>query len=146
LTVRSRCCRWPRDARAAHARLCPPRHHHAVCGAGRGHRQGHRRDHRRHRSSEFVKFLRTIEANVREVLDIHHRDGQLRHAQDRHHQTLAGRATAVPCPLHADVRLVAEPGRALVLDAYRAPHPPRARIAPRGSSSKQSAPTSTSVQ
>jgi transposase len=27
--------------------------------------------HRRHRSSEFLKFLRTIEANVPEVLDIH---------------------------------------------------------------------------
>ena len=33
-----------RDARAAHPRLRPPRHHHLVRRAGRGHRRGHRLD------------------------------------------------------------------------------------------------------
>jgi len=28
--------------------------------------------HRRHRSSEFLQFLRTIEANVPQALDVHH--------------------------------------------------------------------------
>ena len=39
--------------------------------------------HRRHRSSEFLQFLRTIEANVPPQLDVASGDGQLRYAQAR---------------------------------------------------------------
>ena len=49
-----------------------PRHDDAVRGAGHRHRaKSSARLHRRHRSSEFLQFLRTIEANVPPVLDVH---------------------------------------------------------------------------
>ena len=70
--------------------------------------------YRRHRAREFLDFLKVIDRNVPDGLDIPHRHGQLRHPQDRRGQSLAGPAAALARPLHADIRLVAQPGRALV--------------------------------
>ena len=50
--------------------------------------------HRRHRSSEFLQFLRTIEANVPPSTRHPPGHGQLRHAQDSVDQVLAGPASA----------------------------------------------------
>ena len=70
--------------------------------------------HRRHRSREFRTFLDAIDAAVPGDLDVPRRDGQLRDAQDEAGQELAGQAAPVPLPLHADVLVLAEPGRAAV--------------------------------
>ena len=72
--------------------------------------------HRRHRSSEFLQFLRTIDANVPPSWTPS-RDGQLRHAQDARDQGLVRAASAVPRALHAHLGLLAQPGRALVRHA-----------------------------
>ena len=49
---------------------------------------------------------------------------QLRHPQAPEGTRLARRAGALPCPLHADLRVVAEPGRALVRDPDQPRNPP----------------------
>ena len=68
----------------------------------------------RHRSREFLKFLRTLEAQVPDDLDVHLVMGQLRNPQDPCGSALASRSSALACPLHADRRLLAQPGRALL--------------------------------
>ncbi len=72
----------------------------------------------RHRSREFLKFLRTLEARLPDDLDVHL-------VMDNYatHKTAAGRPSALACPLHADRRLLAQPGRALLraLDRKTAP-------------------------
>ena len=54
-----------------------------------------------------------------------HRLRQLRHAQPSGRAGLAGQAPPDHAALHADVRVVAEPGRDLLLDHHPAGHPPR---------------------
>ena len=49
---------------------------------------------------------------------------QLRHPQAPEGPRLARPAGALPCPLHADLRVVAEPGRALVRDPDQPRNPP----------------------
>ena len=57
---------------AADPRLHPSRHHHPVRRPGRRHRQGHRPDSTaRHRHQEFLRFLRTIDAQAPADLDLH---------------------------------------------------------------------------
>jgi len=81
--------------------------------------------HRRHRSSEFLQFLRTIEANVPAVLDVHL-------VMDNYgtHKTPAIKNWARPAPalsraLHAHLGVLAEPGRTLVRHPDPEIHPPR---------------------
>ena len=90
--------------------------------------------YRRHRAREFLDFLKVIDRNVPDGLDIHV-------VMDNYatHKTvavkgLAGAAAALARPLHADFRLVAQPGRTLVrrthakaAAARRAPLDPTAR-------------------
>jgi hypothetical protein len=63
--------------------------------------------HRRHRGSEFLQFLRTVEASVPAVLDLLFGHGQLRHAQDGVNQILAGPPSTHSCALHADFGVMA---------------------------------------
>jgi hypothetical protein len=53
--------------------------------------------HRRHRSSEFLQFLRTIEANVPDDAGHPPGHGQLRHSQDAEHQGWFARTRASTC-------------------------------------------------
>ena len=53
------------------------------------------------------------------------RGRQLLHAQTRQGPGVAGGAAPLPRPLHADLRLLAEPGRALVRDHHAARDPAR---------------------
>jgi len=58
--------------------------------------------HRRHRSSEFLQFLRTIEANVPPQLDVHLvMDNYGTHKTLRDHY-LAGSSSAFSCAFHPD--------------------------------------------
>ena len=101
--------------------------------------------HRRHRSSEFLQFLRTIEANVPPRAGRPSRDGQLRHAQDARDQDLVCPPSALPRALHADLGVLAQSGRALVRHADRRSTSAAARIARRANSSRPSGTTSTST-
>ena len=69
--------------------------------------------YKRHRAVEFLKFLKEIDAQVPEGLDVHI-VGQLRHPQDTQDQSVARPSAALSCPLHADFRIVDQSGRALV--------------------------------
>jgi hypothetical protein len=66
--------------------------------------------HRRHRSSEFLKFLHTIEANVPEQLDLHL-------VMDNY----GTRKTA----LHSDLGFLDQSDRALLRHAHTAANPSR---------------------
>ena len=70
--------------------------------------------YRRHRAREFLDFLKEIDAQVPEGLDIHIVMDNLRHPQDRGGQGLAGAASALARPLYADVGVVDQSGRTLV--------------------------------
>ena len=70
--------------------------------------------YRRHRSAEFRKFLNHVEANVPPDLEIHIVYGQLRDPQDEDGPRLVRPASALACSFHADVCLMAQPGRALL--------------------------------
>jgi transposase len=81
--------------------------------------------HQRHRSTEFRQFLDAIDAAVPRHLDVHL-------IMDNYgtHKTpvipeLVREATAFSRPLHADVRVVAEPRRALVRRAHQQTTPSR---------------------
>lgn len=69
--------------------------------------------HHRQRTREFRKFLDTIEANVPAQLDVHLILDNYRDAQNGSDQALAPQATALPSPLHADQRVLAQYGGAL---------------------------------
>jgi transposase len=73
--------------------------------------------YRRHRATESIAFLARVDSAVPAGLDVHFDHGQLRHTQDTGGEALAREATAVPRPLHADLCVVAQPGRALVRSA-----------------------------
>ncbi len=79
---------------------------------------------RRHRHQEFLSFLRHIEANVPEDLDVHlicDNYGTHKHAKVR----LAGAPAALSSALRSDLQLVAQPGRALVRSHHQPGDPPR---------------------
>ena len=70
--------------------------------------------HRRHRSAEFRKFLDHVEANVPPDLDIHIvMDNYSTHKTKTIRDWFA-RRPALACPFHADLCLMAQPGRALL--------------------------------
>ncbi|WP_258532316.1 IS630 family transposase, partial [Xanthomonas oryzae] len=57
--------------RRRHQRLRAPRHHDAVCRAGRRQRQRHHPVQTQHRHQEFLSFLRHVDAQVPQDLDVH---------------------------------------------------------------------------
>ena len=67
----------------------------------------------RHRAREFLAFLRTLETRVPDNLDVHLvMDNYATHKTPAVQRWLP--ASPLACPLHADRRLLAEPGRALL--------------------------------
>jgi len=93
-----------------HPRLHLPRHHHTVCRLGRGHRFGDRRV-QTHVPAPGVSEFPTENrqggpAQARRAPDRR----QLPHSQARQSPLLAGAAATIPRPLHADLRLLAQPG------------------------------------
>ncbi len=77
---------------------------------------------KRHRHEEFLSFLRLIDREVPGGVGHSLGPGQLRDAQARHGQAVAGGATPLPSALHAHVLVLAEPGRAVVRPAQPARH------------------------
>ena len=59
--------------------------------------------YRRHRAREFLDFLKEIDRRVPEGLDVHIVMDNYAHPQDRSGQGLAGAASALARPLHADL-------------------------------------------
>ena len=79
----------------------------------------------RHRAEEFRKFLNLIDTQVPEHLRRAHRVGQRLDPQDPRHQALAGAPPPLRVPLHPDLQLLDEPGRALVLRTHHQMAPTR---------------------
>jgi hypothetical protein len=77
------------------------------------------RCYQRHRSVEFRKFLAMLEAAVPADLDSHLVLDNYANPQGPARQSLAKRAPALSPALHADQRLLAQPGRTLVRAARR---------------------------
>ena len=84
----------------------------------------------RHRHQEFLRFLNAIERAVPAGKVIHVDPRQLRQPQASQGPALAGAASALDLPLHADLGLLAERGRDLLLGAH--PAPAQARQLPLG--------------
>ena len=79
---------------------------------------------RRHRHQEFLRFLERIDASVPPDLDVHLViDNYATHKRRR--ARVAGGAAPLPRPLHADLRIVAQPGGALDRARHEARDPPR---------------------
>ena len=107
------------------ARLQAPRHHDAVRRPRRRHRRGDRPCMKRHRHQEWLKFLRDIDrATPKRARSASHRR-QLCHPQASQGQGVARQASALPLALHPDLRLLAQPGRALLRPDHRGSHPAR---------------------
>ena len=68
----------------------------------------------RHRAQEFRKFLDEIERNVPTDLDMHVVHGQRVEPQDQADPPLVRQATALARPLHADILILDQSGRALL--------------------------------
>ena len=83
--------------------------------------------YRRHRQQEFLKFLNEIDAQVEREPGVAdpHRAGQLRDAQDAVGEAVVRAASGVSPPLHADERVVAEPGGAVLRRDHREADSPR---------------------
>ena len=88
----------------------------------------------RHRATEFGNFLDRDRRQRSRRSRRTSGHGQLRHPQDPADQRLAGQAAALSCALHADQRVVDQPGRALVRRDHRASRSGAASTAPRSSS------------
>ena len=70
--------------------------------------------YRRHRAREFPRLPEGDRQACPGGAGRPHRHGQLRHPQDRSGQGLAGAASALARPLHADLGVLDQPGRTLV--------------------------------
>ena len=64
----------------------------------------------RHRGREFLKFLREIETNVPLDLDVHLVMDNYSTHKDSSHSPMAGQTSALACSLHANLRVVDQPG------------------------------------
>jgi hypothetical protein len=76
--------------------------------------------HKRHRAAEFLNFLKEIDAQVPEGLDIH-----IVMDQDAEDQGVACPPAALSCPLHADFGVMGQLGRALACRARQKAAPSR---------------------
>lgn len=70
--------------------------------------------YKRHRATEFLDFLKQIDAEIPKGAGRAPCDGQLCHSQDTEDQGLAGASSALACPLHTDIGLLDQSGRTLV--------------------------------
>jgi hypothetical protein len=78
----------------------------------------------RHRNTEFLKFLRTIDREVPQGLQIHmicDNYGTHKHAK---RQEMAGQTSTVSSALHPSLLVVAQPGRTVVSRPHRQGPPP----------------------
>ena len=73
--------------------------------------------YKRHRATEFLDFLKRIDAEMPEGPDVHLRDGQLCHPQDAEDQGLAGAPPALACSLHTNIGVLDQSGRTVVCRA-----------------------------
>ena len=80
--------------------------------------------HRRHRSTEYRKFLITIDNKCRRAGRAHHLR-QLRHPQNRHHPEMAGRPPPIPRALHPHRLVLAQHGGTLLRRADHQTPPAR---------------------
>ena len=80
---------------------------------------------KRHRHQEFLRFLRDIDRATPKRLDLRSHRRQLRHPQASQGEGVARQASALPPALHPDLRLLAQPGRALLRAHHRGRHPAR---------------------
>ena len=78
--------------------------------------------YKRHRAAEFLDFLKQIDAQVAEGLDVHIIMDNYAYPQNGSHQGMARAAAALSCAFHTYVGLLDQPGRALV----RRTHPKKA--------------------
>jgi len=74
---------------------------------------------RRHRSSEFLAFLKEVDANVPEDMPVHLVMGQLCDPQDSQGESLACCSSTLSGAFHTDLSILVESGRALFLDVER---------------------------
>jgi hypothetical protein len=74
--------------------------------------------YKRHRAAEFLDFLKQIDAQVPDGLDVHIIMDNLRNPQNRSHQSLVGTAAALPRAFHTNIGVMDQSGRALVRRAY----------------------------
>jgi hypothetical protein len=72
----------------------------------------------KHRAVEFVRFLRRIDKTTPPQLDLHLVLRQLRRPQGAGGEALARRASALPPPLHPDLRLLGQCRRRLLRPAH----------------------------
>ena len=79
----------------------------------------------RHRHQEFIRFLNAVERDGPGRQADRGRGRQLRHPQASQGQGLAGAPSALDLPLHADLRLLAQRGRDLLLGPDPQAHPTR---------------------
>ena len=79
----------------------------------------------RHRHQEWLKFLRRIDAETPKDLDLHLIADNYATHKHAGRPGLAQAAPAVPHALHADLGVLAQPGRALLRPDHRGPHPLR---------------------
>ena len=79
----------------------------------------------RHRAKEFIRFLKRIDRMREEAPRPPPRARQLRDAQDARGEGVARQASALQAALHADQRLLAQSGRALLRRDHEQAHPAR---------------------
>ena len=109
--------------RATNPCLYAPWNAHAVCGPRRATGAIIGRFYPRHRGREFLSFLREIERNVPNDLDVHLiMDNYATHKTPAIRKWL-GREMA--CPFHADREFPGQPGGTLLRRDRRKAHPPR---------------------
>ena len=80
---------------------------------------------KRHRHQEWLRFLRAIDRATPKRLDLHLIADNYATHKHPEGEGLARQASALPHALHADLGLLAQPGRALLRPDHRRTHPPR---------------------
>ena len=110
----------PGPGGAAHPRLQAPRHHHAVRRARRGDGRGHRTVQEAAPGTRVPRLPRRGGAQRPCRTRRPCRHGQRIEPQDQVDPELVRQASALASTLHPDLRLMAQPGRALLRSADRA--------------------------
>jgi len=108
------------DSGPADPELCPPWHHHAACRAQRAGGNGDRYLLAATAAQPVPDGLGADRAGRAAPAGHPFDPGQPRHAHASQGAGLVGRSSALPCALHSDRRVLAEPGGTLV----RGNHPP----------------------
>ena len=111
--------------RATDTRLRAPRNDHPVCRVEHSGRDDYRDCHPSHRHQEFLRFLEADRGYGCHGPGNPPGHGQLRHPQTPGSETVAGRPAPLPCALHADQFLLAEPDRTMVCRNHTETDSPR---------------------